>query len=104
MSWIRITPIGNIPLREGRCVTLAGKELAIFRLHDRVYAVDNQCPHSGGPLCDGITSGTTVVCPLHGWRVSLESGEVERPSQNISVNTYDARVRDGVVEINWRAA
>ena len=55
-------------------------------------------------MCDGITSGTTVVCPLHGWKVSLESGQVQRPSANGGVTTYDARVRDGVVEIKWGAA
>ena len=35
--------------------------------------IENRCPHKGGPLCDGIVSGTAVVCPLHGWRFDLDT-------------------------------
>lgn len=95
MSWIQITPSHNIPVREGRAVRIAGRDLAIFHLPDRFVAIDNACPHQGGPLCDGIVSGTTVVCPLHGWKFSLESGA----SSNVPecLQTYPARVENGVV-------
>lgn len=97
MKWIRVTEVENIPLREGRCVEIAGVEVAIFNLGDRFVAVDNACPHRGGPLCDGIVSGATVTCPLHGYRVSLDSGEVLKPNVSIRVETHPVRVEDGVV-------
>ena len=50
------------------------------RAGDQFLATDNQCPHKGGPLCDGIVTGASVVCPLHAWKVNLETGEVERPA------------------------
>ena len=53
---------------------VGNREIAIFNLGDRFLAVDNRCPHKGGPLADGIVSGTTVVCPLHAWKMSLETG------------------------------
>ena len=56
--------------------------------------------HGSGPLCDGITGGTTVVCPLHGWKICLESGNVERPNVEASVRTYPVRVNDGIIEMN----
>ncbi len=74
--WIRITATGNIPLREGRAITLGTREIAVFNLGDRFLAIDNRCPHEGGPLCDGIVTGTSVVCPLHAWKISLETGAV----------------------------
>ena len=86
MRWIRVTRCDNIPPREGRAVSLAGREIAIFNLGpstelgagagDRFLAVDNQCPHKAGPLADGIVTGTSVVCPLHTWKISLEDGRV----------------------------
>lgn len=101
MSWIRITETENIPLREGRAVQLGRREIAIFRTADKFFAIDNMCPHNGGPLCDGIVKGRSVVCPLHGWNICLESGRVLQPDVPIGVRTYPLRVVDGVVELEF---
>jgi len=96
--WIRVTQCENIPLREGRAVIADGKELAVFNLGDRFLAVENRCPHRGGPLSDGIVSGSQVVCPLHAWRVCLEDGAVVKPAdQKACVSSYRTRVESGVV-------
>lgn len=97
--WIRVTTIDNIPLREGRAVRLGTREIALFNLGDRVLATDNRCPHQGGPLCDGIVTGDSVVCPLHAWKVNLASGAVERPPQGRDhcVATYPTRLEEGIV-------
>ena len=101
-GWIRVTAIENLPLREGRAVTLGNREVALFNLGDKVLATDNQCPHQGGPLCDGIVTGESVVCPLHAWKVNLASGSVERPTagKDHCVFTYPTRVQDGIVMID----
>ena len=98
MSWIRITPAENIPLREGRAVNIGGEEIAIFNLGDKFLAVANRCPHRGGPLADGIVSGDSVVCPLHAWKVCLSSGAVKRPDdQHACVRSLAVMVVDGIV-------
>jgi nitrite reductase (NADH) small subunit len=109
MKWMRVTTCDNIPPREGRAVSLDGREIAIFNLGpstergsgDRFVAVDNQCPHKAGPLADGIVTGTSVVCPLHTWKISLVDGRVERPSgaADQGVTAYETRVADGVVVV-----
>lgn len=97
--WIRVTTLENIPAREGRAVQIGDREIAIFNLGDRLLATSNRCPHKSGPLCDGIITGTSVVCPLHAWKVSLTNGSVERPASESErcVETYPVRVEDGVV-------
>ena len=97
MKWIRVTETRNIPVREGRCVELGGQQIAIFNLGDRFLAVDNACPHRGGPLCDGIVSGNHVVCPLHAYRVNLDTGNVVKPEVSVKVDTHPVRVENGVV-------
>jgi nitrite reductase [NAD(P)H] small subunit len=99
MKWIRITNAENIPLREGRSVRLGDDEIAIFNLGDRYVAIDNSCPHRGGPLGDGIVCGDTVVCPLHGWRISLDSGAVLKPDVCVKVGTYPVTVEDGIIRV-----
>lgn len=121
VHWVRVTPIENIPPREGRAVLIGDRELALFNLGpstapgagpstglgagDRFLATDNQCPHQGGPLCDGIVTGSSVVCPLHAWKVNLANGQVERPThgKDHCVTTYPVRVEDGVVLIGLPA-
>lgn len=121
-TWIRIAPTGQIPPREGRAVLIGDREIALFNLgpstaleagpstalgaSDQFLATDNQCPHKGGPLCDGIVTGSSVVCPLHAWKVNLETGQVERPShgKDHCVATYRTRVEDGIVLIELPTA
>jgi nitrite reductase (NADH) small subunit len=101
MNWIRIATCTSIPPREGRAAVIGDKRIAIFNLGDRFLAVDNECPHQSGPLCDGIVAGDAVVCPLHAWKVNLETGAVARPvDQHACVRTYETRVDEGVVSIS----
>jgi nitrite reductase (NADH) small subunit len=98
-TWVRVTACENVPPREGRPVRLGHREIAIFNLGDRFFATDNQCPHKGGPLCDGIVTGLSVVCPLHAWKVDLDTGAVVRPTEGKDhcVGTYPTRVEDGII-------
>ena len=104
--WIRVARFEQLPEREGRAVRVGEKEIALFNLGDRVLATDNTCPHQQGPLCDGIVTGNAVVCPLHGWKVSLEDGCVQRPAgtEEHRVRTYPTQVVDGVVAVQLPVA
>jgi nitrite reductase (NADH) small subunit len=99
-KWIRAARCEDIPLREGRAVRLGSRDIAIFNLGDRFLAMANQCPHRSGPLADGIVSGGMVVCPLHAWKMDLETGAVVRPADAAAcVETFRARVEDGGVMV-----
>jgi len=99
-EWVQVARAELIPPREGRSVWVGARELAIFNVGDGFLATDNQCPHKGGPLCDGIVTGRSVVCPLHAWKISLESGAVERPGRaDACVPTHPVRVEDGIVMV-----
>lgn len=96
--WIEVGPCSDVPPREGRLVIIDGREIAVFNLGDRFTAMDNRCPHKGGPLSDGLVAGNAVVCPLHAWRINLESGVVERPCGGAdAVVTYPTRVEEGTL-------
>ena len=101
IRWIRVARCEWIPSREGRAVRIGDQELAVFNLGDGFLATDNKCPHQGGPLCDGIVTGHAVVCPLHGWKINVESGAIERPggAGHPGVRTYPVRIEGGVVAV-----
>ncbi|MCX7198916.1 MAG: Rieske 2Fe-2S domain-containing protein [Proteobacteria bacterium] len=60
----------------GATIVSAGERLkvAVFRVGDRCAAINNRCPHAGGSLGEGAFDGTTVQCPLHGFRVDVWRG------------------------------
>ncbi|HLH12582.1 MAG TPA: nitrite reductase small subunit NirD [Methylovirgula sp.] len=76
MVWIEIGAIADIPRRGARCVVTPRGRIAIFRtMDDSVFALEDHCPHRGGPLSQGIVHGTAVTCPLHSFVISLETGK-----------------------------
>jgi nitrite reductase/ring-hydroxylating ferredoxin subunit len=83
-------PLAELRPGEGRLVEDGGREIALFLTDAGPRAVDARCPHAGGPLQDGILSGTRVTCPLHLRRVDLDTGEVDDCAER--VRCYAARV------------
>ena len=95
----RLGPVVQIPVGEGRLFDVDGWQVAVFRLRDgAVHAIDPVCPHRGGPLADGITGGTMLVCPLHGWTFDLPTGC--RLGGSEAVATYPATVEDGHIVVS----
>lgn len=94
-DWIDIGALEDIPQRGARVVKTAMGCVAVFRTgDDEVFALENRCPHKGGPLSEGIVHGNKVTCPLHNWVFSLETGEAQGADSG-TVPTYPARVDGG---------
>lgn len=92
-----IADMADVPLKMGLEVQNGAHPMAIFKLSEtEVYAISNICPHKSGPLADGMVSGKVVICPLHSWRISLESGAplLENEGQP-AVETYETIIEDG---------
>ena len=71
---VRVGAIGEVPAGEGRVVEAAGRSLALFNVDGTVHAIDNTCPHRGGPLGEGDVDGRLVSCPWHAWRWDVTTG------------------------------
>ena len=87
----------EIPRLGSRVVEAPHGDVAVFRTaDDRVFALDDRCPHKGGPLSQGLVHGDRVACPLHNWLIELNSGEAVAPDQGC-VRRHEARVDNGRV-------
>lgn len=98
-DWIELGNISAVPRRGARCVNTPGGKIAVFRTaEDQIFAIENRCPHKGGPLSEGIVHGASVTCPLHNWVFDLATGEAQGADEG-SVQTYPVKVEDGVIFI-----
>jgi nitrite reductase/ring-hydroxylating ferredoxin subunit len=73
------------------------KTIAIFKLDDGIYALDNVCSHEYSELVEGMILGTDVLCPKHGSRFEIKTGAVKDLPATQPVRTYETKVEDGYV-------
>jgi nitrite reductase (NADH) small subunit len=104
MRWSRIGSLNDIPRRGARCVATPLGRIAVFRTgDDQVFALDDRCPHKGGPLSQGIVHGASVTCPLHNWVISLETGNALGADEG-AVRTIPIKAENGEIFIALDAA
>jgi 3-phenylpropionate/trans-cinnamate dioxygenase ferredoxin subunit len=98
-TWVDAGSVGELPDGSRRLLRTGGCEIALFNVHDRVYALDDSCPHQGSSLVVGKLEGTTVTCRAHGLRFDLATGCM-RSSLPLRVRTYPVRVDGGRVQVD----
>ncbi len=98
--FVDIGALDDIPPQGARVVKTAQGCVAVFRTaDDRVFALEDRCPHKGGPLSEGIVHGDRVTCPLHNWVFDMNSGLAQGADEG-AVRTYPIRVQQGRVLID----
>ena len=101
----------EIPEGGRKLVTVRGRPIAIFNLNGEYYGMLNRCPHQGGPMCEGLTTGLReaklpgeytysrageiVRCPWHGWEFDIRTGKSFCDPQNTHLRTYPVAVAAG---------
>lgn len=96
-NWLEIGRVEDIPVLGSRVVESAQGDIAIFRNKaDEIFALQDKCPHKGGPLSQGIVHGQSVTCPLHSWCIGLKDGQALAPDEGHTPR-YPVEVRDGKI-------
>lgn len=97
-----IDAVGADELADGgrRLLSREGREVVLFRVADRHYALDDRCPHAGASLCSGKLEGTSVTCRAHGRRFDLASGCMRGAADGPTAQTFAVRICKGRVEID----
>jgi nitrite reductase/ring-hydroxylating ferredoxin subunit len=80
-------------------VEVEGKRLAIINLDGEIYAIDDDCPHEGGPLSEGRISGEEIECPWHTSHFNIKTGRVTMDPATEDVATYKVRLIGDAVEV-----
>jgi 3-phenylpropionate/trans-cinnamate dioxygenase ferredoxin component len=98
-KFVPVAKKSEIPNQTAKCVQVEGKSIALFNLGGRFYAIDDTCPHVGGPLSGGLIQGEEVECPWHGARFHIATGKVALNPATKDVATYNLRLNGEDIEI-----
>ncbi len=82
-----------------RRVTVVDQPVLLVRAGGRIDALTEVCSHLGGPLAEGAVEDGSIRCPWHGSRFALEDGRVVDGPATLPQPRYEARVREGRIEV-----
>jgi nitrite reductase (NADH) small subunit len=84
-DFVKICSAADLPLEGNVKEIIApnGRPLCLARVKGEVTAMDNECPHNGGPLGEGMIEEDKVICPWHGWAFDRHTGAAEHDSSAI---------------------
>lgn len=81
-----------------RGAVVKGNRLCVGRSADGWFAIDDECPHAGGSLSEGIVDGGEVICPLHAYAFDAKTGHCP-DDPGCSIRAYEVRVENGRLQI-----
>jgi len=98
-DWVRVCPAAQLPPGTHRVVDVDGARIAVFNLEGRYCAIEDLCTHDGGILTGGPVEGDQIVCPRHGARFCIRTGEVLAPPAFEPIAIFPVRVNNGEIEV-----
>lgn len=98
-DWIDVTPPSQIAPGEHRVIDVDGTDVAIFNIDGELYAIEDVCTHDGAEIASGSLQGSEIVCPRHGARFCVKTGQVLKPPAYQDLATFPVRIENGMVQV-----
>ena len=99
ITWNDVAAADDLWDGAGLAVQAGGRELAVFRVGEEVYATEALCSHGNARLCDGFVEGHEIECPLHQARFDLRSGVPSCGPATVPVKVFPARIDGDRVQV-----
>ncbi len=91
-GFVCVCRLSDLPDPGSMVVQAGDRRVALFRVSGRFWATDDRCTHDGGQLVDGRLDGYTIVCPRHGARFDIRTGEVLSPPASVDLAVHEVKV------------
>jgi nitrite reductase/ring-hydroxylating ferredoxin subunit len=97
-KFVQVASVADIPAGEARAYIVGDREVAVFNVDGTYHAIENGCPHQGGPLAEGFLEGTIVTCPWHAWCFDVTDGKMTMGFS--SVDAFDVQVEGSAIRVS----
>ena len=92
VRYVRVGKASDVPAGRAEVFDVEDRKIAVFRLEDAFYAIEDICTHDGGPLAEGEIEEDQVICPRHGARFNIKTGAALTLPAVTPVESYPVRV------------
>ena len=99
-GFVKVCHRADVSPGESRLVEAHDKPIALFNVDGTFHAINQVCPHRGGPLAEGRLKGNVVACPWHAWTFCVDTGLADHEGGH-SVSAYEVRVDGDDVLVGW---
>jgi len=98
-DWIRVAAVNEIAPGGSKVVDVDGSTVAVFNIGGEFFAIEDVCTHDGGELASGTLDGDEIVCPRHGARFCVRTGEALSAPAYEPTARLPLRVENGFIEV-----
>jgi 3-phenylpropionate/trans-cinnamate dioxygenase ferredoxin component len=98
-EWTNVASVEEFKPGSFRLVDVDDITVIVFNMNGKFYAIQDVCTHDGGTLSDGEVEGCEIICPRHGARFDIRTGEVTAPPAYEDVQSFPVRVESGIVQV-----
>ena len=98
-AFVKVATTGELAPGQAKRVEAQGKRIALFNRDGAYHAIEDTCPHRGGPLSEGQVEGNVVICPWHGAKFNITTGDVLGPPARAGVASFRIRVSGSDVQV-----
>jgi len=98
-GWVDVGRVEAISPDSPVHIEIDGAGIAVFKLGDAFYAIEDVCTHDGGQLTGGCVENDQIICPRHGARFSIKTGEALTAPAYEPTATFPVRIENGIVQV-----
>ena len=98
-EFVRVGRARDVRPGHAKAFVVGPWEVAVFNVAGQFFALENRCPHQGGPLAEGWLDGTQITCPWHAWCFDVRTGAMEL-GEYAHVQPFDVFERDGSIYVS----
>jgi 3-phenylpropionate/trans-cinnamate dioxygenase ferredoxin subunit len=98
-EWVNVVADRALANNEHIVVDVDGIDVVVFKLADQCYALEDVCTHDGGDIACGQIEGDEIICPRHGARFCIKTGQVKSAPAYEAIESFPVRIEDGMVQV-----
>jgi len=98
-EWVDAAAVGELAPGASKVIDIDGAQIAVFNIGGEYFAIEDVCTHDGGELASGVLEGDQIVCPRHGARFCVRTGEALTAPAYEPTAKFPLRIENGVIQV-----
>jgi 3-phenylpropionate/trans-cinnamate dioxygenase ferredoxin subunit len=98
-DWVDVVDANSLAEGKNIVINVDGTDIAVFNIEGAFYAIEDVCSHDGAEIASGTLEGDEIICPRHGARFCVKTGEVKAPPAYENITCFPLRIENGKVQV-----